>query len=99
MVTQWIDTYSCRDDTNIGAAGYVIAGNGVNKTGVYNIDPGYMFISTGGLQNNSNLNLTGNTPEFSALTDDYQAGNNWSYLSGWRVIGALFSSSVAPPWQ
>lgn len=87
------------DDTHIGSAGYVIAGNGVNNTGVYNIDPYYMYISTGGLQNNSNTNFTGNAPEYPALPNDYQAGNNWSYPSGWWVVGALFNNSAAPPWQ
>lgn len=88
-----------RVDGNIGSAGYVIAGNGVNNTGVYNIDPYYMYISTGGLQNNSNTNYTGNAPEYPALMSDYQVGNNWSYPSGWWVVGALFNSTASPPWQ
>ena len=87
------------DDWRIGSAGYVIAGNGVNNTGVYNIDPDYFYISTGGLQNNSNTNYTGNAPEYPALTNYYQAGNHWDYPNGWWVVGALFNNSAAPPWQ
>jgi hypothetical protein len=86
-------------DTHIGSAGYVIAGNGVNNTAVYNIDPDYMYISTGGLQNNSNTNWTGNAPEFPALANDYNGGDYWSYPNGWWVVGALFNSTAAPPWQ
>jgi len=88
-------------DYNIGSAGYVIAGNGINNTGVYNVDPDYMYISTGGLQNNSNAISTGNAAEYPALVNNYSAGSSdyWSYPSGWWVVGALFNNSAAPPWQ
>jgi hypothetical protein len=83
---------------HVGSAGYVIAGNGVNNTGVYNIDPGNMLISTGGLSN-GNPSYTGNATESPALDGAYFYGNDWSYPSGWWVVGALFNATVAPPWQ
>jgi len=94
----------------IGSAGYVIAGNGVNNTGVYNIDPsennpangfpndGDMTISTGGLFN-SNADYTGNASQYPALEQTYSYGNYWIYPIGWWVVGALFNNTVAPPWQ
>jgi hypothetical protein len=51
------------------------------------------------LQNNSNTNWTGNAPEFPALANDYNGGDYWSYPNGWWVVGALFNSTAAPPWQ
>jgi hypothetical protein len=83
----------------VGGAGYVIAGNGVNNTGVYNFDPLYMYISTGGLQNNANTIYTGNAPEYPGLTSTYQSGDYWSYPAGWWVVGASFNNAAAPPWQ
>ena len=82
----------------LGSAGYVIAGNGVNNTGVYNIDPGTMVISTGGLLNSS-PSSTGSASGYPALMQDYSYGNIWSYPSGWWVVGALFNGTVSPPWQ
>ncbi|HKU17931.1 MAG TPA: protease pro-enzyme activation domain-containing protein [Candidatus Saccharimonadales bacterium] len=86
--------------TNVGSAGYVIAGNGINNTAVYDFDPYYMYISTGGLQNSNTLS-TGNAPEFPGLSQTYSSGGGdyWSYPSGWWVVGALFNNSAAPPWQ
>jgi hypothetical protein len=84
---------------DIGAAGYVIAGNGVNNTGVYNIDPTNMLISTGGLFN-GNATVSGNAPAYPAFFQNYSSyGDSWSYPSGWWVVGALFNGTVAPPWQ
>jgi hypothetical protein len=85
-------------DNDIGSAGYVIAGNGVNNTGVYNIDPNNMLISTGGLFNGTTSN-TGNASEYPALQQTYSVGDDWSYPSGWWVVGALFNGAEAPPWQ
>lgn len=83
---------------HIGSAGYVIVGAGVNNTAVYNIDPGNMLISTGGLLN-SYIGYTGNAPETPGPLQDYVVGDSWSYPAGWWVVGALFNGSVAPPWQ
>ena len=83
---------------SIGSAAYVITGNGVNNTGVYNIDPVNMLISTGGLQGSSTY-YSGNVPFFPALGESYSFGDNWSYPSGWWVVGALFNGTVTPPWQ
>ncbi len=94
----------------VGSAGYVIAGNGVNNTGVYNIDPsentppngfpndGEMTISTGGLFN-GNSAYDGNAPQSPALESTYFYGDYWTYPIGWWVVGALFNNTVAPPWQ
>jgi hypothetical protein len=90
-------------DGEIGSAGYLIAGNGVNNAGVYNIDPSYVstggpVISTGGLFNGQ-IAYTGSAPVYPALEQYYPYGNNWSYPSGWWVVGALFNGAVTPPWQ
>jgi hypothetical protein len=84
---------------HVGSAGYVIAGKGVNDTGVYNIDPYEMFIGTGGLFNYSNPAYSGSASEYPGPGD--YCGNSvcWSYPSGWWVVGALFNGAVAPPWQ
>jgi hypothetical protein len=98
--TQWTQAWnSTSPNFDLGSAGYVIAGNGVNNTGVYNIDPGNMLISTGGLFNGSNADYTGNAPVYPAMGDDYSFGDSWSYPSGWWVVGALFNNATPPPWQ
>ncbi|WP_158621241.1 protease pro-enzyme activation domain-containing protein [Dyella dinghuensis] len=86
-------------DTHVGSAGYLIAGNGVNNTAVYNFDPDYMYLSTGGLQNIATDDVTGNAPEYPALQNTYQSGDYWSYPNGWWVVGALFNGAASPPWQ
>ena len=97
QVTSDFGDYGCYN--HIGSAGYVIAGNGVNNTGVYNIDPVNMFISTGGLWNSSYPYFTGNISQYPAIMQNYSYGDSWSYPSGWWVVGALFNGTVAPPWQ
>jgi hypothetical protein len=93
----------------MGSAGYVIAGNGLNNTGVYNIDPtqsnpvngfpddGEMTISTGGLYNGY-ASWDGNAPQAPALIHAYFYGNYWTYPIGWWAVGALFNNTAAPPW-
>jgi Pro-kumamolisin, activation domain/FG-GAP-like repeat len=84
---------------HIGSAGYVIAGNGINNTSVYNIDPNNMIISTGGLPNGY-PDMTGNANLYPAIAQaGYSSGDYWSFPGGWWVVGALFNSTVAPPWQ
>jgi hypothetical protein len=84
---------------HIGSAGYVIAGNGVNNTGVYNFDPDNVLISTGGLLQQTYPDYTGSGALFPALAQDYSVGDSWSYPSGWWVVGALFNGTAPPPWQ
>jgi len=91
--------YPVINQHHVGSAGYVIAGNGINNTGVYNIDPYDMFIGTGGLFNNSNPAYSGSGTESPGLLDSCDYGNCWSYPSGWWVVGALFNGTAAPPWQ
>lgn len=80
---------------SIGSAGYVIAGHGVDNTGVYYMDPVNMVISTGGLLGSSNY-YSGNVPLFPALIQAYSFGDSWNYPGGWWVVGALFNGTVAP---
>jgi hypothetical protein len=83
---------------SVGSTGYVIAGNGVNNSGIYYMDPVNMVISTGGLLGSNNY-FSGNVPFAVALDRSYAFGDNWTYSSGWWVVGALFNGTVAPPWQ
>jgi hypothetical protein len=84
---------------HIGGAGYLIAGNGVNNTGVYNIDPDNVLISTGGLLQQPYTEYTGSAALFPALAQDYATGDSWSYPTGWWVVGALFNGAAPPPWN
>jgi hypothetical protein len=98
--TTWTNVWgTTTTNYDIGSAGYVIAGNGVNNTGVYNIDPINMLISTGGLYNGSNAEETGNANLYPALAQNYSVGDSWSYPSGWWVVGAPFNNTAAPPWH
>ncbi|WP_158621153.1 FG-GAP repeat domain-containing protein [Dyella dinghuensis] len=84
-------------NTSIGSAGYVIAGNGVNNTGIYYFDPKDMVISTAGLPDVNDFE-SGNAPAPPPDTS-YPFFTSWSYTSGWWVVGALPNGTVAPPWQ
>jgi len=90
--------FSNHDLDFIGSAGYVIAGNGVNDTAVYDIDPYAMTIGTGGLYNNTPA-YTGNASEFPIPVGDCNAGYCWAYPAGWWIVGAPFNGTAAPPWQ
>ncbi|OOG45859.1 hypothetical protein B0E50_17035 [Rhodanobacter sp. C01] len=86
-----------------GSAGYVIAGHGVNNTGVYTINIDSMMIGTGGLYGGwNNAAFSGNAPEFPGPTgitpSSWGLTNGWSYPVGWWVVGALFNGTEAPPW-
>jgi len=83
----------------VSSAGYVIAGHGLNSTGVYNIDVGNMIIGTGGFPGDTRF--SGNAPEMPGPpggVSTYGLGDTWIYPSGWWVVGALFNGTVAPPW-
>jgi len=95
--------FSNHDSEYIGSVGYVIAGNGVNNTGVYDIDPYEMYIGTGGLYNSEPL-YTGNASQYpvpagggSYCSAGY--GYCWNYPAGWWVVGAPFNGASAPPWR
>ncbi|WP_158621154.1 protease pro-enzyme activation domain-containing protein [Dyella dinghuensis] len=86
-----------------GSAGYIIAGQGVNNTGVYSINIDNMMIGTGGLYGGaSNALFSGNAPEipgpFGINPSSWGNDNGWSYPTGWWVVGALFNGTQAPPW-
>jgi hypothetical protein len=91
--------FPVRNQHHVGSAGYVIAGNGVNNTGVYNIDPYEMFIGTGGVFNYSNPAYSGSASEYPGPADYCSYSDCWSYPAGWWVVGALFNGAAAPPWQ
>ncbi|MBD8879305.1 VCBS repeat-containing protein [Rhodanobacter sp. 7MK24] len=86
----------------IGSVGYVIAGNGVNDTGVYDIDPYKMLIGTGGLYSVGSAFYTGNASAYPIPVDGgctVGAGYCWQYPAGWWVVGAPFNGAAAPPWR
>jgi hypothetical protein len=91
--------YPIHNQHNVGSAGYVIAGNGVNNTGVYNIDPYDMFIGTGGLLDLGNPAYSGSASEYPGPGDYCAYSDCWTYPAGWWVVGALFNGAAAPPWQ
>ncbi|RUL67104.1 hypothetical protein EKH79_00415 [Dyella dinghuensis] len=95
---QWTSLWTFNQvPTYLGAAGYVIVGNvsgtPFNNTGVYNIDPDGMTISTGGLLTTYPY-TSGNAPQLPQYL-----GDSWGYPTGWWVVGALFNGTVAPPWK
>jgi len=75
---------------NVGSAGYVIQGNGVNKTGLYMLDQANGTINTNGLPSPS-ITYSGTAPL-------PPGANSWTYPIGWYVVGAPVNGTMAPPW-
>ena len=91
--------FAVRNQHNVGGAGYLIAGNGVNNTGVYNIDPYEMFIGTGGLLDQGTPQFSGSGSQYPGPADYCSDSDCWTYPAGWWVVGALLNGAAAPPWQ
>ncbi len=74
----------------VGSAGYIIQGNGVNRTGLYMLDPVRSTINTNGLADPHDPTSAVPLPP---------GAQSWPYPLGWYVVGAPINGTTAPTWQ